>query len=215
LPSLKSNQRLIDETALPTVEEKFSLFARAVDAFLSAGYVQIGMDHFALPDDELAVSFSAQKLHRNFMGYTVKPAADMVGIGMSAIGDLAGRYAQNASQLGAYTKAVEQFGTATYRGYQLSQDDLVRRRVITYLMCNLVLPYQLLRNDFSIDYLSYCQVEHQELAQFVDDGLLEILPDRLQVTARGRTFIRNIVMVFDAYLRKNRERAKHSYSRTI
>ena len=173
LPAQRSNQKLIDAAWLPSLEDKFRLFATAVDKFVAAGYIQIGMDHFALPDDELAISLSQQRLHRNFMGYTTKPAADMIGIGMSAIGDLAACYAQNISKIGSYHTAIATEGLATYRGYHLSQDDLIRRRLITFLMCNFVLPFDLLKREFAIDYHQYFAREDSQLDQFVADGLLE------------------------------------------
>lgn len=215
LPRQKSNQKLIDAAWLPSLEDKYRLFAAAVDRFVAAGYVQIGMDHFALPDDELAISLSKQKLHRNFMGYTTKPAADMIGVGMSAIGDLMGCYAQNLSKIDGYYAAIESRGVATYRGYRLSQDDLIRRRFITFLMCNFILPFELLKQEFGIDYTEYFAEEDAKLEPFVRDGLLERRPDALVVTPAGRIFIRNVAMIFDSYLIRADKQKSPTYSRTI
>ncbi len=215
LPAQRSNQKLISPSWLPTLEDKFRLFATAVDKFLDAGYIQIGMDHFALPDDELAIALSQQTLHRNFMGYTTKPAADMIGLGMSAIGDLAACYAQNISRIGSYHAAIEEKGLATYRGYHLSQDDLIRRRLITFLMCNFILPFDLIKREFGVDYFEYFRAEDAQLDQFITDGLLLRRPDALEITPAGRIFIRNIAMVFDAYLHRADKPGQHTFSRTI
>ncbi|MCX6831951.1 MAG: oxygen-independent coproporphyrinogen III oxidase [candidate division Zixibacteria bacterium] len=215
LPAQRSNQRLINATWLPSLEDKFRLFATAVDKFVAAGYIQIGMDHFALPDDELAISLSQQRLHRNFMGYTTKPAADMIGIGMSAIGDLAACYAQNISKIGSYHTAIATDGLATYRGYRLSHDDLIRRRLITFFMCNFVMPFDLLKREFVIDYHQYFAREDSQLDQFVADGLLERRPEALAITPVGRIFIRNVAMVFDAYLNRADRPQQQTFSRTI
>lgn len=215
LPKQRSNQKLIDPNWLPSLENKFWLFATAVDKFVAAGYIQIGMDHFALPDDELAISLSQQKLHRNFMGYTTKPAADMIGIGMSAIGDLSGCYAQNISKIGSYHDAIATQGLATYRGYHLSQDDLIRRRLITYLMCNFVLPYDLLHREFGINYHEYFAREDSQLDRFISDGLLVRTADGLAIMPEGRIFIRNVAMVFDAYLNRADSANQPTFSRTI
>lgn len=215
LPAQRSNQKLINAAWLPSVEDKYKLFAAAVDKFVAAGYAQIGMDHFALPDDELAISLSQQRLHRNFMGYTTKPAADMIGIGMSAIGDLAGCYSQNISRIDSYHQAISSAGLATYRGYRLSPDDLIRRRLITFLMCNFVLPFDLLKREFGIEYGEYFAHEDAQLQTFIDDGLLERRPDALAITLAGRAFIRNVAMVFDAYLKRNGSAKQTAFSRTI
>ncbi len=215
LPAQRSNQKLINSAWLPSLEDKFRLFATAVDKFVASGYVQIGMDHFALPDDELAIALSQQRLHRNFMGYTTKPATDLIGIGMSAIGDLAACYAQNVSRISSFQAAIAADGLATYRGYHLSHDDLIRRRLITFLMCNFVLPFDLLKREFGIDYHEYFAHEDARLDQLAADGLLERRSHELAVTREGRIFIRNIAMVFDAYLDHADRSRQPTFSRTI
>jgi len=159
--------------------------------------------------------FRSSGLHRNFMGYTTKPAADMIGIGMSAIGDLAACYAQNISKIGSYHTAIATDGLATYRGYHLSQDDLIRRRLITFLMCNFVLPFDLLKREFAMNITKYFAREDSQLDQFVTDGLLERRPNALAITPEGRIFIRNVAMVFDAYLNRADRPPQQTFSRTI
>lgn len=214
LPAMKPHQRAIDEKDLPTVEERQALFAYAVETLIEGGYVQVGMDHFALPEDELVKALESQTLHRNFMGYTTKPASDMIGFGMSAISDAAGRYAQNESRIDSYMNTISKNSMAVYRGYELSTDDLIRRRLITFLMCNMVLPFKLLKDEFGIEYAEYFESEDQALEEFVSEGLVVRHGDRIEVTDIGRTFIRNIARVFDAYAAKS-ESGKTSYSQSV
>jgi oxygen-independent coproporphyrinogen-3 oxidase len=164
--------------------------------------VQVGMDHFALPEDELAKALQTRTLHRIFMGDTTKPASDMIGFGMSSISDLAGRYAQNESRIDAYFKAIDNNSLATFRGCKLTRDDLIRRRLITFLMCNMVLPFKLLKDEFDIEYSDYFAEEDKALDSFVEDVLMEKHADRIEVTKVGYTFIRNIAQVFDSYSTK-------------
>ena len=136
VPWIRGNQKRIDPAMLPTGERKLELFGAVMDRFLAAGYVQIGMDHFALPHDELARASAARRLHRNFMGYTTKPATDMVGLGVSAIGDVAGAFVQNTKKLSTYYADLEAGRFPVERGYLLDPDDRLRRALITELMCN-------------------------------------------------------------------------------
>jgi len=215
LPALRNHQRAIKPSDLPTAAEKLALFAHAVERLTEAGYIQIGMDHFALPEDELSRALAKRSLHRNFMGYTTRPADDMIGLGMSAISDLAGNYAQNEARLEAYIEAITGGKLATYRGCRLSDDDLLRRRVITYFMCNLVLPFGLLNREFGLEYHDYFAAEDRRLQQFVDDGLLIRKSDRLEVTVSGRTFIRNMAAVFDSYLERRKNGPRPTYSKSV
>jgi oxygen-independent coproporphyrinogen-3 oxidase len=198
-PSLRPNQKVIDQSTLPPVELRQSLFAYAVEYLTKAGYVQVGMDHFALPEDELAIALKSQTLHRNFMGYTTRPATDMVGFGMSSISDIAGRYAQNNSNINSYMNSIKDHSLATFKGQKLSSDDLIRRRLITFLMCNMVMPHELLKDEFDIEYSEYFANEDKSLDSFVSDGLVEKHSDHIEITKTGTTFIRNIAQVFDAY----------------
>jgi oxygen-independent coproporphyrinogen-3 oxidase len=215
LPSLKAHQRKIDESKLPTPEQKYQLFMAAVDHFLKAGYVQIGMDHFAKPDDELALALSKGRLHRNFMGYTTKVTGDSVGVGLSAISEIDGCFAQNHSGLDSYLDSIEKGHPATYRGMRLADDDKIRQWVILSLMCNFQLSFNQLAEKFGIKYSDYFSIEDKDLGIFISDGLLERVNGGLRIPHQGRLFIRNIAMVFDRYLRRKRGDKVPLFSRTI
>ncbi len=215
LPQAKAHQARIEPDDLPPTEEKYRLFATAIEKLTAAGYRQIGMDHFALPDDELSRAQVDGRLHRNFMGYTVQSADEMIGLGMSSIGYVDNAFFQNVSRLGAYNDAVESDGVAVFRGMQLSDDDLLRRHLITQLMCNFRLDKNDLKKHFSVDYDSTFAEEDPKLQRFIDDGFLERTADGLAVTPVGRTFVRNIAMIFDSYLKSDKQKTRATFSRTI
>jgi oxygen-independent coproporphyrinogen-3 oxidase len=215
VPWIRGNQRRLRPEDLPSPETKLALFIEARRRFLDGGYQAIGMDHFALPDDELARAAASRTLHRNFMGYTVKPAPDMLGAGVSAIGDVAGAFAQNVKKLSEYYAALDAGRFPVERGYRLSPDDLVRRHVITQLMCNFHLEGEDVSRRFGIDFGSYFGRELSELREGpVADGFLEIDGGRLEVTPRGRLFVRNVCMAFDRYLRE-KAAGTPVFSRTV
>jgi oxygen-independent coproporphyrinogen-3 oxidase len=216
VPWLRPHQKRIDASALPDAGLKFELFGAAVEAFLAGGYAAIGMDHFALPGDELAQAAAERRLHRNFMGYTTRPAPDMLGTGVSAIGDVRGAFAQNLKKLPAYYAAIDAGRFPIERGYGLSDDDRLRRHVITQLMCNFHLDRAEVERRFGVDFDRYFGPELHELSSGagpVADGFLTIGRDALDVTARGRLFVRNICMAFDKYLPSHAGRPV--FSRTI
>ncbi len=215
LPQNMPHQSVIDSLQLPTTEVKYQLFATAVEEFTKAGYRQIGMDHFALPEDELSLAQQDGRLHRNFMGYTVQSAPEMIGFGMSAIGYVNHAFFQNTSKLDSYEKAIKEQEFAVYRGMNLSQDDLIRQYVISQLMCNFRLHYQALEQLFAVRYGDYFANEHGRLDPFLADHLMSFDANGLQITPVGRTFIRNIAMTFDAYLDENGEARGVKFSRTI
>jgi oxygen-independent coproporphyrinogen-3 oxidase len=173
------------------------------------------MDHFALPDDELSVAQADGRLYRNFMGYSIQAAPEMIGIGMSSIGYVANGFFQNVSKLKDYGRHINDKNCAVYRGMELSEDDLIRQYLITALMCNFRLDISSLENRFGIKYDEYFSEERGRLNVFVDDALLEVSSDSLVVTPIGRAFVRNIAMVFDAYLKGDAPGKKATYSRTI
>lgn len=213
VPWAKPNQAVIDPAALPDGPTRFALYQMAVATLTAAGYVWIGLDHFARPDDELAVALAERRLHRNFMGYTTRPALDMLAAGNSAIGEVAGRFAQNTPEVAAYQEQVAAGRLPVVRGMRLSQDDHLRRRIILHLMCNLELPWSLTVDGYGapIDaLLPHCLPPLEELA---DLGLITLLGDGLVVTELGRYFLRNVAMVFDAYLDQGGSRPL--YSRTV
>jgi len=215
LPRVMAHQKKIDESTLPPTEKKFELFETALIGFLNASYVQIGMDHFAKPDDELARSLAEGKLHRNFMGYTTRFTDTMVGIGMSSIGDLDNTFVQNLSGIDSYMNAITENKPAVYRGLRLSEDDRIRRATILSLMCNFVLKFEMLEREFGVSYGDYFSAEDSDLDEFISDGLLERSDKEVRVTPPGRVFVRNIAMVFDAYLRTKTDGESPLFSRTI
>lgn len=217
VPWIKSNQKKIDTSQLPSAETKLRLFCIARERFLEAGYVQIGMDHFALPDDELALAVRNRRLHRNFMGYTVKMGSDMLGVGVSSIGDVRGAFAQNEKKLSTYYAALDAGKFPIERGYRLDADDVVRRDVISRIMCNFYLDRAEVESRLGIDFAAYFAREIEELSAPdgpVSHGFLEIRPDGLEVVGNGRLFVRNIAMVFDRYLR-TKTGDKPVFSRTV
>lgn len=215
VPWLRGNQKGIDPGDLPLPELKVDLFGAAVDVFLDAGYRQIGMDHFARPDDELSRAAEQGALHRNFMGYTTRPATDMVGAGLSAIGDIRGAYAQNVKKLSSYYAALDAGRFPIERGLVLTPDDLLRRHVITQLMCNFTVDLADVERRFGVSFEEYFARELIELAAGpAAHGFVTMRPDRLQVTMRGRLFVRNICMVFDQYLRR-KPVEQRMFSRTV
>jgi oxygen-independent coproporphyrinogen III oxidase len=215
VPWIRGNQKKIVVDNLPAGARKLALFAVAIEGFTAAGYRRIGMDHFARPDDELARAAASRTLHRNFMGYTTRPATDMVGLGVSAIGDVAGAFAQNTKKLSTYYADIDAGRFPLERGYRLDDDDQVRRHVITSLMCNFHLQRQDVEQRFGIRFGEYFAAELEELgAGPARDGLLEMNGDALTVTESGRLLVRNICMVFDRHLRL-RSSATPVFSRTV
>ena len=215
VPWIRGNQKRIDPAMLPTGERKLELFGAVMDRFLAAGYVQIGMDHFALPHDDLARASAARRLHRNFMGYTTKPATDMVGLGVSAIGDVAGAFVQNTKKLSTYYADLDAGRFPVERGYLLDADDRLRRALITELMCNFRVDPAALEARFNIAFDDYFAAELRELAAGpMADGLIERQSDGFEVTAPGRLLVRNIAMIFDRHLRA-RTAQTPVFSRTI
>jgi oxygen-independent coproporphyrinogen-3 oxidase len=216
VPWVRAHQKGIDAAALPTGDRKLDLFAEAMDRFLAAGYHQIGMDHFALPGDELARAAAAGRLHRNFMGYTVRPAADMIGAGVSAIGDVAGAFAQNVKKLSTYYTSIDEGRFPIERGYPLDDDDEIRRQVILGLMCAFEIDFAAFAARTGHGFAEYFAHELQELAAGpMRDGLV-IADDRhLALTTAGRMLVRNVAMVFDRHLRARTTGTSPVFSRTV
>lgn len=202
LPEKLRNQRRIDATALPTGPEKYELFAMARRMLVGGGYRAIGMDHFALPTDELSAALDERRLHRNFMGYTVVPASEMLGIGTSAIGEIGGSYAQNEKKLSTYEEAIEAGRFATHSGCVLTRDDVIRRWVIRQIMCNFYLDTAMLERKLGVQYRDYFATEDQALHEFEEQGFVARDNGNLQVLPLGQIFIRNVAMLFDAYIKR-------------
>jgi len=218
VPWIKAHMKHIPAEALPGPELKLSLLGLAMDVFGAAGYRMIGMDHFALPGDELSRAVEARTLHRNFMGYTVQSARDMLAVGISGIGDVQGAYVQNGKKLPEYYEALRADRFPIERGCRLDADDVLRRHVITQLMCNLHLDVRQVERSFGIDFAATFGAELAGLTgpdSPVSHGLLVVTPDALEVTPTGRLFVRNVAMAFDRYLAGHAGQPKPVFSRTV
>ena len=200
---------------LPEGMEKFRIFCAGLQAFLDAGYLYIGMDHFARPGDELAVAQKNHTLHRNFQGYTTKSGADLYGMGVSSISAIGGYYAQNERAVAAYADAVERRGLATMRGYRSSQEDSLRRAVISRLLCHTVIPKSEIESEFGVRFDEHFAPELERLEAFAADGLVALDANQIRVTWLGRIFIRNVAMLFDAYLESQQADSRPLFSKTL
>jgi len=212
---------------LPEAVDKFRIFSAGLEGFLDAGFLYIGMDHFARPSDELAVAQRNGSLHRNFMGYTTKAGADLYGLGVSAISSIGMVYAQNPREVSAYQDAIASAGMATRRGFSLSADDRLRRAVISELLCHAAIPKRKIEKQFAsapglgrdsasgFTFDDYFAPEIAALAPLHDDGLLNVTTDEIRATPLGHIFIRNIAMLFDRYLREQQMDQRPLFSRTL
>jgi oxygen-independent coproporphyrinogen-3 oxidase len=214
VPWLKKQQGAF-AAHLPEGPEKFRIFRAGLERFLDAGYIYIGMDHFARPEDELATAQRDRTLHRNFQGYTTKAGTDLYGMGVSAISSIGESYAQNRREIPAYQTTVAGRGIATMRGYRLSPDDVIRRAVIGRLLCHTVISKQEIERGFAISFDEYFAPEIASLEEPAADGLLTLDSAEIRVTALGRIFIRNIAMAFDRYLREQQMDQKPLFSKTL
>jgi oxygen-independent coproporphyrinogen-3 oxidase len=212
MPQLFKMQRQMDPATLPSPDERFALLRLVVEKLTGAGYVYIGMDHFALPTDELALAQSRRTLHRNFQGYSTRAECDLIGFGASAIGKVGDVYAQNAKTLTSYEAAIGQGHLAIERGLRLSADDRLRRDIITQLMCNMTLRFDEFEAAYGIRFVNAFAPELERLRQFEKDGLVRIGSGALSVKLAGRMLVRNIAMVFDRYLG---QQPLQKFSRTV
>jgi oxygen-independent coproporphyrinogen III oxidase len=200
---------------LPEGMLKFDIFRNGLLKFLEAGYLYIGMDHFAKENDELAISQRNRTLHRNFQGYTTKAGADLYGMGITAISAVQNVYAQNFRDIPAWENAVNNRGIATMRGYQLSQDDLIRREVISRLLCHTVIFKEEISRQFAIEFDEYFAPELERLKIPLEDGVVVANDQEIRATWLGRIFIRNLAMIFDPYLEKQQLASRPLFSKTL
>lgn len=200
---------------LPEGMKKFDIFRSGLLKFLEAGYLYIGMDHFAKDNDELAVSQRNRTLHRNFQGYTTKAGADLYGMGITAISGIQDAYAQNYRDIPSWEKAVNERGVATMRGYRLSEDDEIRREVISRLLCHTVIVKDEISKQFGIEFDEYFAPELERLKVPEADGLVVLDRKEIRTAWLGRIFIRNLAMVFDPYLEKQQLDSKPLFSKTL
>jgi oxygen-independent coproporphyrinogen-3 oxidase len=214
LPERFKPQRRIDAAQLPGAASKLTMLSDALARLQGAGYVYVGMDHFALPGDALAVAQRQGRLHRNFQGYSTQPDCDLIGLGVSAIGRIGATYSQNAKTLEEYYDALDRGIFPVQRGLALSRDDLVRRAVIMALMCQGELMFESINLAWLIDFKTYFAAELTALRELAEQGLVTLdLDDRrggIQITPQGWYFVRAIAMVFDRYLQADRNRARFS-----
>jgi oxygen-independent coproporphyrinogen-3 oxidase len=210
LPERFKPQRRINIVELPSGGSKISMLSRSLAAFMGAGYVYVGMDHFALPDDALAVAKRQGRLHRNFQGYSTQPDCDLIALGVSSIGRIGATYSQNAKTLEEYYDALDHGNFPVVRGLALTRDDLVRRAVIMALMCQGHVQFESIDLAYLIDFRSYFSKEMEALDALAEQGLVVLEDSGIQVTEKGWFFVRAVAMVFDRNLQTDRTRAKFS-----
>ena len=200
LPKRFKAQRLIVAIDLPSAEERLQIFLMSMQRLLDAGYVYIGLDHFAKPDDELNKARLNQTLHRNFQGYTTRSECDLIGFGVSAISKVGDSYSQAVRTLNAYYERLDGDQLPIDKGYALSQDDVLRREIIMTLMCSAPVEFAAIERDYGVDFATYFAPELQKLRPYEEAGLITIDADAIRVTAKGRLFVRASGMVFDKFL---------------
>ena len=210
LPQHFKPQRRIDAAALPDARARLCMQSHSFSAFQDAGYVYIGMDHFALSGHALAVAKRQGRLHRNSQGYSTQPDSDLIGLGVSAIGKVGATYSQNAKTLDAYYDDLQQGRLPVARGLALSRDDLMRRSVIMALMCQGQLDFESIELGYLIDFKTYFADELKMLGALQQQGLVEVSDTGLQVTGTGYFVVRSVAMVFDRYLQADRTRTMFS-----
>jgi len=205
MPNRFKVQRQINEADMPSPEVKLAILQKVGAQLTAAGYLYIGMDHFAKPDDELAVAQREGKLYRNFQGYSTHSDCDLVGLGITAIGRVGDAYCQNVKELEAYDSLIKQGKLPVFKGFGLDGDDKLRREVITQLICHFALDFADIERQFAINFSDYFAKELAALIAMANDGLLQLSGQAIQVTPAGRLLIRNICMVFDKYLAQKQQ----------
>lgn len=212
LPTQFKVQRQMNEDDMPAPETKLEILHRSIDQLTAAGYVYIGMDHFAKPDDELAVAQRNHQLYRNFQGYSTRPACDLIGLGVSAIGRIADSYSQNHRTLEDYANSLDKNALPIFRGITLNDDDKIRRVVISTLICHFFLDIKAIETEFSIDFTDYFSDTYKQLEQFAKDGLIQYDTQKIVILPAGHLLIRNICMAFDRYIQA---KTKQHFSKVI
>ena len=205
LPHLFKVQKQMDENTLPSAATKLAILQYVIERLQQAGYVYIGMDHFAKPDDELALAQENGTLYRNFQGYSTHAGCDLIGLGITSIGMVDDTYSQNVKTLEEYHECVSTGKLPVYRGVRLTTDDKLRRALITQLICLFKIDISSLEQTWNIDFADYFAEELRQLAVMANDGLITLDKTAIQVLPRGRLLIRNICMVFDSYLRQGQQ----------
>jgi oxygen-independent coproporphyrinogen-3 oxidase len=204
MPHIFRSQRMINEADLPAPETRLQLMELTIRKLTAAGYTYIGMDHFALPDDELSRAQAAGHLHRNFQGYSTRAECDLVGLGNSAIGKIGDCYSQNLKEIPRWTEALDRGELPIWRGISLSGEDRLRRVIIEAIMCHGKLDFAAIESEYEIDFMDYFAPELARLEKLAEDGLLILDEDGAEVTPAGRLLLRSVAMVFDQYLATDR-----------
>ena len=210
LPSRFAAQRKLRDEWLPNTQEKFALMKLAIETLCGLGYDFIGMDHFAKPNDELAIAQKNGELHRNFQGYTTQGNCDLLGLGVSSISAIGNSFSQNIKDLKPYYQSITERAHAQIKGVSLSQDDIIRGEVIRELMCNLFLDKNMINQKYAIDFDSYFSEDISLLDSFIEDGLVENTDQAIKVSPKARLLIRIICMSFDAYMKKHANQQRFS-----
>jgi oxygen-independent coproporphyrinogen-3 oxidase len=210
MPDLFKAQRQIVEGQLPNAAQRVELLSLAVDQLTAAGYQHIGLDHFALPEDDLSKALESKTLHRNFMGYTTHADCDLIGLGVSAISHIGDSFSQNHRNLADWEVAVDKGHFPLWRGISLDEDDVIRADVIQQIMCNGEVDRRQIENRYDVRFNEYFSEALIGLAALATDGLVEFQETRIAATSRGRLLLRMIAMCFDGYLHKQAERPRHS-----
>lgn len=211
LPEMFKTQRQINSEDIPSPQVKLEILQQAIHQLTKAGYIYIGMDHFAKPEDELTIAQNNKNLYRNFQGYSTHADCDLIGLGVTSIGKVANCYSQNVKTMDEYYALIDNNQLPVLRGVELNTDDLIRREVINQLICHYYLGFEKIEKQFDINFTSYFEAELKELEQMQSDGLLVLICNEITVKPIGYLLIRNICMVFDRYLADS----KNSFSKVI
>jgi len=213
VPWMKKHMELIKAEDLPTPEVKLQLFELAIEKLTNAGYVFIGMDHFAKPDDELTIALNNKKLYRNFQGYSTRSGTDLHALGITGISQFGRIYSQNVKTEKEYYNSLDNGELPLFKGYKLNDDDVLRREVIMKIMCDFELDFRFIEDKFNIDFEDYFKWGLNNLQEMIDDDLVEIADKKLIVKNTGRLLIRNVAMNFDGYIERKEDNTR--YSRTV
>lgn len=213
VPWMKKHMALIHPEDLPAPEVKLDILKMTIEKLTSAGYDFIGMDHFAKPDDELAIALREKKLYRNFQGYSTNAGSDLYAFGITGISQLHNVYAQNVKTEKEYISVIDKGELPIHRGYRLNEDDLLRRHVIMKLMCDFELTFSQIEKEFNINFNEYFKYGLNNLKEMSDDGLVTLTDDKIVINEMGRLLIRNIAINFDGYIERKEDTAR--YSRTV
>ncbi len=214
LPERMIHQRKIKPETLPSAKTKMTILLDTINRFCGAGYNYIGMDHFALPEDELSIAQENRTLHRNFMGYTPKSGVDLLGIGVTAISEFDRYFVQNERKLKLYKQEITKSGLSGNRGIELSDDDRMRKWAILKLICHFYLDFKEFYDSFGVKFQEYFEDEIKQMTGLINDGLLEMGEHSIKVIDHGKILVRNICMVFDSYL-KREDKPQVKFSQTI